>query len=154
MTNVYPLKIDLLCSLLEILYCSLIGHALSLDNNNSWGRQSNAFERSMPTMAACPYCPKQSLIPQVDVVTQSGSYSACDTLINKVIIYAKHYVVTTTRAGISFCFSQLKSQYIYTPEISSRPGCEATSMSPSSISSRVQFISMMAGEKTSLFRFM
>ena len=46
----------------------------------------------MPSRSQClpwlhaPYCPKQSLIPQVDVVMQSGSYSAYDTVINKVTL--------------------------------------------------------------------
>ena len=46
-------------------------------------------DQCLPWLHA-PYCPKQSLIPQVDVVTQSESYNACDTQINKVRIYTEN----------------------------------------------------------------
>ena len=49
------------------------------------------------------------------------------------------------QAFLSASFKQ-KPVHVYT-EISLRPGWAATSMSLSSISSRVKFISMMAGEK-------
>ena len=34
-------------------------------------------DQCLPWLHA-PYCPRQSLIPQADVVAQSGSYSVCD----------------------------------------------------------------------------
>ena len=37
-----------------------------------------------------PYCPKQSSIPQVGAVTQSGSRNACDMVISTLKVYPEN----------------------------------------------------------------
>ena len=46
-------------------------------------------DQCLPWLHA-PYCPKQSLIPQVEVVMQSGFCNACHMRINKTINYPEN----------------------------------------------------------------